>query len=175
MVLAISNGHLNIIKYLNESGIKYPENAMDIAIKNGHKNIIKQLISEHIELTQVHMAIAVENHNLDIIKFLHKNGLVVTWRHARYLKEYPDILKYIQQHLPLLDTCILFRQERFIRDDDGFLNIAEAYKDYKSWLSDNGYYSKVCISMNEFKSILELSLGIFNVGLKGWRGISLKQ
>jgi len=84
--IASEYGHLNIIKYLIDNGIKliettmYPDPPIHMASKNGHLKIVEFLISKrydiNIQSREGHTALhfASENGHLEIVKLLIKSG-----------------------------------------------------------------------------------------------------
>ena len=74
MNLAAKNGHLEIVKWLHESGGICTTFAMDLAAYNGHLEIVKWLHENRQEgCTKNAMDYAALTDNLKIIKWLHEN------------------------------------------------------------------------------------------------------
>lgn len=71
---AAKNGNLNIVKYLNENGIKSTYNTFDYSIIYGHLKIVKYLYENGLNCTRIALNDAVKNGNFEIIKFLYNNN-----------------------------------------------------------------------------------------------------
>lgn len=74
MDLAAANGHLNVVRYLHDSGYGCSDVAMDDAATNGHLEIVKFLHDNRTEgCTTAAMDGAAKNGRLDVIEWLHEH------------------------------------------------------------------------------------------------------
>ena len=107
--LASKGGHLEVVKWFYDNGVKPSPLSLKWACKYNHINIVKYLLENGIETSYINTEYACMNNNLDLLKLLNHHGLrpsnncsyiscsfgfldIVKYLHSLsfYFNEYPD-------------------------------------------------------------------------------------
>jgi ankyrin repeat protein len=113
LLLAIGEGHLDIVKYLIEMGAINQPDYVYIAIENGNLDIVKYLVESSFDINQHQFLIyAVMNNNLNIIEYFVDNGADIHTQNETPLyvavdNENLDIVKYLVEKGARPDQAIL--------------------------------------------------------------------
>ncbi len=91
------------------------------------------------------------------------------------IKEPEEVLECTREYQRRNDIIADFLDSAVVKDDNGFLQLGEAFNDFKSWLKDEGCTDR-SMRKSDFQSYIEKVYGKASMvsKLKGWKGYKLK-
>lgn len=91
------------------------------------------------------------------------------------IKEPDEVLECTREYQRRNDIIADFLDSAVVQEDSGFLQLGEAFNDFKSWLKDEGCTDR-SMRKSDFQSYIEKSYGKATMAskLKGWKGYKLK-
>ncbi len=92
------------------------------------------------------------------------------------IKEPEEVLECTREYQRRNDIIADFLDSAVVTDDNGFLQLGEAFNDFKSWLKDEGCTDR-SMRKSDFQSYIEKVYGKASMvsKLKGWKGYKLKR
>lgn len=91
------------------------------------------------------------------------------------IKEPEEVLECTREYQRRNDIIADFLDSAVVKDDAGFLQLGEAFNDFKSWLKDEGCTDR-SMRKSDFQNYIEKVYGKASMvsKLKGWKGYKLK-
>jgi len=97
---AAENNHVEVLKYLHEQGCRLGIDSCNVAAKNGGLEVLKYLYANGFTMNKSACANAAANGQLEVLKYLHENGCPWDDYACEYAAENNrfDVMKYLYEN-----------------------------------------------------------------------------